>query len=514
MQVGELFISLGVKGADKTVMSINNVSTSIKQTASVSLEAKAAILGAMYALEQFFSKSGAAGSALTNFNTLTGISTQQLQEYQYAAKQVGVSNEDTANTFKNLQSAMEKQALGVSRVATWSQLSAKLGGTLGINDVNKFAKDPSLLIQKLQQYAQIEQDIAKRNETLRGFGVSDNMIAALSKGAFNQDAFAKAPKYNEREIAALDRANTAWGNINDKIAMAVGRFNAAHGEQLAKTFGQIVNLGLKLADVLLKVAERAGFFKAMDTGFDNLINRTNSVINAIEAIGKSLTDIIGKFREAFRQTSILSSVSSMLQSFAGIDKSIVSITTAILGLVSSTKILGTEMSAFQIVAQGIDLIFQGWAIIFRGIASTLSAAAQYLSPSTAPGTAAATGTPGVIDEVKGMLSYGLRTLLGTENMGPPPNPNTGQPPKLSLVPPPSGAPRVSLNVPPAPLVGNSDIAAPKVPLQVVKQANGNQVTVNQNLNFQHEGKDSFRTANDVSQAAKNAVNQMKINQVN
>lgn len=505
--IAELFVQLGIKGADKTVVSINAVSSSIKETAAVSLEAKAAILGTMYALEQFFAKSGAAGTALQNFNTLTGISTQKLQEYQYAARQMGVSNDETTSTFKNLQSAMEKQLLGVSRVSTWSQLSAKLGGTLGVADVNKFAKDPALLMQKLQEYARIEQDVAKRNETLRGFGISDNMIAALSKGAFNQDAFAKAPKYSDREIGSLNAANIAWSNLSNTIEMAIGHLNAAHGQQLVKDFQILVNIGLKFADVLLKVAERTHFFEGLQAGFNFVIAAAKDVIDPIENIALAVSKAGGEFSSLSSKSTVLTSLSSIFKSLEDAAKTTLDLGAAIFKLLDTAKLLGTEFTAFQLIAKGIDLIFQGWAIIFRGIADTWSTIAEYIKAFNGVGFNKTPGTEntgaGIGATMSNLVSEGLREFLGTDKLGVgQPAPNAGQSPKLTLVPPP------------APIGGNALTAAPKVESNIVKHGNTNQVTVNQSLNFAHEGKEAQRTAADVRRAAKDAVRQMKVNQVN
>src|ERR1700744_4238817 len=104
MDIGSLFLNLGIKGSEKTVGALTDVKKGLGELGSMSLEAKAGIVAAMYALEQLFATSGKAGTDLTNFNAITGESVKTLQQYQYAARQVGVSNQEVEGSFKTLQS--------------------------------------------------------------------------------------------------------------------------------------------------------------------------------------------------------------------------------------------------------------------------------------------------------------------------------------------------------------------------------------------------------------------------
>lgn len=266
MNVGELFVSLGIKGTDKTVGAISNVKKGLQETASVSLEAKAAIIGAMYALERLFSKSGAVGTGLTNFNAvLGGKTTQTLQNYEYAARQVGLSNEETERTFVSLQQAMAKIQTGQGAPAGFAQL-AMMTGNISTQDVDRFMKNPELLLQRLQDYAQKEKRIGVRNEVLRSF-VGENMIAALARNAFTKESLSRAPTYSDKEIAQLDKANIAWSNLSTKIEMAIGHFNARHGVDLAKDFTTLVNAALRFSEILFSIGEKLHVFDFLNYSF-------------------------------------------------------------------------------------------------------------------------------------------------------------------------------------------------------------------------------------------------------
>lgn len=291
MDIGSLFINLGIKGSEKTLEQVSNVKKGIGDVASTSLEAKAALVGAMYALEQLFATSGRAGTDLTNFNAVTGESVKTLQQYQYAARQVGVSNESVASTFKTLQDQMTNAAfLGKGGPAGMAHVAQVLHENFSQIDVQKFAKSPELLLQKLQQYAAKETNIGLRNATLKSFGLGDEMIAALTRQAFRPEVLKKAPTYSDSEVKQLDKANIAWSNLGNKIQMAVGHFNAMHGEALVRDISMIVTQVLKLTEAFIKLAEKIHLFQGIGKVFEGW----GKIFGAINSTVDSFTKTIGQ----------------------------------------------------------------------------------------------------------------------------------------------------------------------------------------------------------------------------
>lgn len=297
MNVGEFFVSLGVKGSDKTIGALTNVKKGLGETASTAFEAKAAIVGTMYALERLFATSGAAGTGLTNFNSLLGTSTKTLQEYQFAARQMGVANEEVAGTFKGLQGLMTKTLMGEGAPKGLARIAAFTGG-ITPKDIEGFQKNPELLIQKLQQYALKEKNVGLRNEVLKSFNISDSMISAMSRNAFRPDVFKKAPSYGDKEIGALDRANIAWSNLGTKIEMAVGHFNAKHGGALVKDITQMTNAVMKLAEAFERIAEKTKIFTILSKVIESLAGVTDTTATLI---GGSDKEKGGKIHDLFKE---------------------------------------------------------------------------------------------------------------------------------------------------------------------------------------------------------------------
>lgn len=314
MNIGELFINLGIKGTDKTIGALTDTKKGLGEVASMSLEAKAAILGAFYAFERLMSSSAHAGNSLENFTALTGISNQTLQQYQYAARQVGLSNEEMAGSFKSVQNVMTTMRLGKGQPEGLGMLQGKVGF-----DASRGLRDTEYVMKKLQEYANKEHEVGMRNFVLKSFGLSEGAIAAMSRNAFRPEILKKAPTYNESEVKSLDRANAAWSNLGNKIAMAFGHFNAMHGEKLVTDLSKIVTQVVKLAEALVTLSNKLHVFEILGKVLGVAATGVGGVASIISGATASKTggqllglgkDFVNLFTEL---SSSKSSASSKLQ---------------------------------------------------------------------------------------------------------------------------------------------------------------------------------------------------------
>lgn len=261
MNVGELFVNLGIKGSEKTVGALSGVTKGLGEAKSMSIEAKAAILGAVYAFERMMQNSGRAGTDLTNFAALTGLSAKSLQQWQWAAMQAGDTTEDFTSSLKGVQSAVNNMLLNKSAPEYIGMITRNVKNF----DPSRL-RDTFYLMQKLQEAAQnMPADLG--TTMLRSFGLGDPTIAAMRRNAFTPEMMAKAPTYSDGEVKQLDKANIAWSNLGNKIEMAFGHFNAKHGGQLVADISKITDQVIRLAEALEKVAEDlkifAGISKAL-----------------------------------------------------------------------------------------------------------------------------------------------------------------------------------------------------------------------------------------------------------
>lgn len=285
MQVGELFLNIGVKGADKTVSSLNDVKKSLGEAKSMSLEMKAALVAAFYAIEKLMAASGRMGTNLTNFGATTGANIKTLQQWQYAAQQAGVSGDEMANSFKAVQDAMTKMSLGGAP----PEGMARMVNAVGDFDRNKI-NDTFYVLQKLQEARQ-KLGPQVGGQVLKSFGVGEGVNAAMARNVFNQENFNKAPSYSGKEVASLDKTNVGFKNIGQEIEMAFGHFTAKHGPETIKSIENIVAALAKLLDILEVLGEKFKIFSALG----HLADASAAVVNLVTT---GLGDVAGTHKQS------------------------------------------------------------------------------------------------------------------------------------------------------------------------------------------------------------------------
>lgn len=286
MDVGSLFINLGVKGTDKTVGALTGVKKGLGEAKSMALETKVAIVAAIYALERLFSTSSQKGQSLENLSTLLGVSTKTLQQYEYAARQVGISNEAMDATFVGLQKSMTDVYTGKGLPEGLSQIQNLVGG-FSQADIEAYMKNPEKLLLKLQEYAQKEQNVGLRNRNLRSF-VSDDIIAGFNRNAFTPEKLKAAPLYSAGETRQLAQNEAAIANIKKDIEMWAGHFNAKNGKELIENIGGIVKEVFKLVDAFGELAKKLELMKWFGKAIEGWAIILRGISGTVGKVGESL----------------------------------------------------------------------------------------------------------------------------------------------------------------------------------------------------------------------------------
>lgn len=256
MNIAEFYVLLSAKGGDKTKKEVLGVDKALKDVKSTSLEAKAAIIGAVYALERMMTQSAQAGADLTSFTAATRMSVEEIQKYQYAGRQFNVDAQETINTMSNLQSLVAKMRMGEGAPAGLNLI----GSTIGL-DESQIDK-ATYLFNKLQDFAKRFKD-PLANEALKSFGLSDKMIGAMRNNAFNEEAFSKAIVYTQKQAESLNKVNAMWGNFGDKIQKQFGGFTVKHGAQIIDDLSKIASAFERIATAMITISENLKIFDIM-----------------------------------------------------------------------------------------------------------------------------------------------------------------------------------------------------------------------------------------------------------
>lgn len=491
MQVAELFVSLGVKGSDKTVAAFAGVNKGIKDVASTSLLAKAAILGAVYSLEKLFEAAAAKGTVLSNLAAYSGMDIKALQQWSYAAQQAGASQDEFTASVKAMNDTIAKSRFSKQSLFGISEVDHIVGF-----DMEKAYKDRMYALRQFMEFAKKETDIDMRNQILKANGFSENSIAALVKGNFSPEMLSQAPIVSEKSADALAKIESRFKNIGTSVSMLATKLTLEHGngfltgiekiwEAVKGLIGALDEMGKKLGifELIQNVAEfaaiairalrdavnyftagssddekrkRAAYYKENPFGFYN----GNNDVNVLKPMGEWFKK---KFSESEKAAAPLSKL--IEKDAAAIDEK------------DRKERLAADAIAYAKFnassANGEKII----SAPFRALFGFLGNAADQLASVKAQDIFPRRLTEGAGASAEESEIY--RFLKGSFDQPAPIRP---------------------------PLLGLAD---PKVSAQYANQSGNNQnVVVNQNLNFQHPGIEHDKTADSSSKGIYSAMQQL------
>lgn len=235
MTVAELFVNIGLKGADKTTKGLSNIGKELKDVSNAGLATKAALLGVFVGLERLTGWASQIGMDMTKFTTVTGISAQELQKWTYAANRYDVSAEEMMTTIKGVSAAMADMRLGKGAPESLGILAKYVGFD------QKKADDTLYVISKIQEF--IKSGAASPaivNQLTKAFGISENVFQMLANMSLEKDKLSQSQFITDSEISRLTNVNKQWKDLWYTIRTIGIKLVASEGaiavNQLAKAF--------------------------------------------------------------------------------------------------------------------------------------------------------------------------------------------------------------------------------------------------------------------------------------
>lgn len=276
MNIGELFISLGIKGAEKTLNALSNVKDSISKISSTSLEAKAAILGIVYALEQLTTGSAKEGAHLQNFSAYLDMSVESLEKWRYAAKQGGISNQEFDASLKSIYDHIKDY--NTSGKLPFPELNAIFAQETQFDFTKPFKTED--ILPKLLEFSQ-NKNYSKNiiEKILDSWGLSPSEIGSAIEGRFNAANVANAPFLKESEVNKLSKINVEWENLEAKVQMFFDHFTAKNGEEIVTTLSKLADKFLSIANSIEKISSHAGIFKTITQALEAMLDVLNVIIS-------------------------------------------------------------------------------------------------------------------------------------------------------------------------------------------------------------------------------------------
>lgn len=312
MTIADLFINLGIKGTNQTKDALKGVRDGLGEAKSMSLEAKAALAAVAYGMERLMSGAAERGQGLANFNALTGESAVELQKWQYAAQQAGVSGAEMQSSFMGVQNAMTELITTGKAPTGWNQLAEK------VHIDPSRVRDTFYMLNKLDEYSRkVGADVG--NKDIRSFGVTDNTISAMRRSAFRPEMLAKAPVLGNNEINQLAKVDAAFANLGTKIQMAFAHFTASHGGQMVNDLSMVTTQVIKMTEAFVKLADSVKLMKGLTAVFEGWGLIFEGISKTVDNIGATLGDDKKKKEKAEGdRASLFQNLGTMFATMAGI----------------------------------------------------------------------------------------------------------------------------------------------------------------------------------------------------
>lgn len=305
MRAGELFVNLGIKGADKAVSALVSVKAGVGQVAEAGLATKAVIAGLIYEFEQLTASSNAYGMSLTQFNNITGQSAEKLQRWQYLMRQSGISAEETTSNVEGLQKAMTQIIMNNGNPRGMTAVREKLGNDFDPTRI----REMFYMLDRLREYARRTKDVpGESNDILGSFNLTPGFIGAVRTSEVDLDKISPSKLYSAKEQQALTQMSVGWANLGDQIEKSVGRLNVQFGPDL------LHDLTIFTTQVLALVKAMADLVKQM-----NALQGITNVFKAATVVTAASTEVLNSTKEP-KNLSILARImekSGMLEDIPG-----------------------------------------------------------------------------------------------------------------------------------------------------------------------------------------------------
>ena len=290
MKIGELFVQLGVTGADKSVSALASVQDGLKNIASAALGVTAAVTTAVYAIKKLGDESSNTGMDLKNFETSTGMSSEMLQRWQVLSMHAGKSAEEMESSFKQLQSTMFRMVAGGQApegMARFVQGLEAAGSTL---DRSRF-RDISYMMSKLREYALLYKNRPDATmDVLKSFVSPGTATALMASKGFDLNTVSSKFIYNKNQQDSLANLKVQWDMLIAGFEHSIGRMNAQFGPGIFKEISHVSSAFLAFAESLAALetkihvldklsvifegwAKLFGYSKDLSTGKEKLLDQ-------------------------------------------------------------------------------------------------------------------------------------------------------------------------------------------------------------------------------------------------
>lgn len=295
--IGELLMKVGLKGSNETKRGLSDVKGEMNGLFTSGLATKAMLVGVVWQLKNLMGGAIQTGQALGNFSDLTGISAKSLQQWQWAAQQVGISKDSVVGAFKSVQSSMTDMLISGNRPESWNFFQKM------VNPDMKKLRDTEYMLKKLQEFSQkAPADLGRK--FLGQFGLDENMIVAMRRNAFREDVFKNAPIQSDAALKNFNRIGVKWENMMTKFDQMWMKLTNKHGDKFITDISKVADQVVRLIENVVLLADKLKVFETFGTaleGWSQLLQMINQASDAGKTPEEMANPLKGKNADQWKK---------------------------------------------------------------------------------------------------------------------------------------------------------------------------------------------------------------------
>lgn len=288
MQIAELFVKMGVKGADTTARTMDGLKKGMQGLKDSSLATKAAVAAAVYGLQRLMSGAMEQGMTLQQVSQYTGMSAEMLQRWSKAASDAaGVGQDELLGVFRQLfDNFAAMDVLSEDAVKGINNVALKLGEAGVAFDRTKIkGKDGmNYLLESLRKYSQLENNDQVRSLVLgqKGFGLTYQMQNFLR--GYKGNIMDIKPDISEAGVNALANMDRRMNAIGRRMQKVRNDMTLALGPEFLSGLEAATTGIEKLTLSLIRLNKHVPVLSALSEGVKALAEIPKAMGAAIELI--------------------------------------------------------------------------------------------------------------------------------------------------------------------------------------------------------------------------------------
>lgn len=311
MQVGELFVNIGLMGADKLAKGLETANKSLNQIKETGLESAFKLRNVFGQFEDQVQTFTNFGTVLKVFEDQTGLSAITLQRFQRAFMGVNVSADETRSTMLNLQNIMNTIQRGGAVPAAMSEALRRMN--IDVHNI----KDIYGFVNKLKDTSK-GMDVGIGRDIAKDLGISGTFWQGLRN--YTGDFAQEQAWLNKSQITASAQMNAKVNLLRTDIESSFAKLISTPAASKAlDAIKNIVMAFIRLLDAVAKFADKSGLLEIIEkflTAFSDIISAIlgiaeNFLEKSAEESGKGKENKIMSFLER------VDPVSAMLKHFTG-----------------------------------------------------------------------------------------------------------------------------------------------------------------------------------------------------